>query len=132
MSLKINGWNGWSILIVSTGLVANWLALLYVLKRVEEMQRTHRISFQYFDRHSGLGRRELISMVEKLERGGEFSVVNYFNRKFETFDADTEHLRDDYFRALQSKLESIRSGCEREQLRGRCLLGALSCGHRPP
>jgi len=105
VSAELHGWNAWSVPIIGAGLVANSLAVLYVIQRVDEMQRKNRIAFQYFDRDSGMGRRELLSMVAKLEPGSEFFVLNYFNHRFESFDRETEALRHQYFQALQSKLK---------------------------
>jgi hypothetical protein len=106
-SMKLGTWNGWSVIIISAGLAVNWLALLYVMRRVEELQRTNRIAIQYVDRKNDAGRRNLLSIVGKLEPDSDVLIVNYFNRKFGGFEAKTEAVRKLYFEALEGKLDII-------------------------
>lgn len=106
-SLKLDNWNGWSVIIISAGLAVNWLTLLYVMRRVEELQRKNRIAIQYVDRKNDVGRRNLLSIVGKLEPDADVFVVNYFNRKFGGFDAKTQAVRKLYFEALEGKLDII-------------------------
>ncbi len=107
VSEKFTDWNRWSVFFISAGMVVSWLALLFVMMRVEELQRTNRINFQYFDRNSGLGRTNLLNMARVMEDGTEILTLNYFNRKFKGFDANTERVRKMYFDVVEDKLGVI-------------------------
>jgi hypothetical protein len=106
-SMTIVGWNGWSVAILSAGLAVNWLALLFMIKRVEELQSRNRIAFQYFDRNSAVGRIDLLNMVKTMEPDAMLLILNYFTKRSDGHEPATEAVRKLYMEELERKLDVI-------------------------
>jgi hypothetical protein len=107
LGMQIAGWNGWSVVVVGAGLVLNWIVLLYVMKRIEDLQATNRLNLQYFGDVQLLGRTDLLSFVHKMEPGAEFFILNRFNYPFYGFEREAQAVREMYFEALARKLPTI-------------------------
>jgi hypothetical protein len=106
---QLHGWDAWSVTVVGVCFLAVCLTLLYLAAQLNELQSQQRLTIRYFDRETGLGRREVLGLIEDMDHDSEYTALSYYGSPYGGMGNHVgEQFRRQMLRTITTKLDNCR------------------------